>query len=201
VALEHTTCAVDPEDTLVVVPAAARSLGDRCRAIEGLEVVVEPVDRGTAVRLAHALVLVARKHPDVPLLVSHCCDALDRVPRLRDTFELAITTVLRDPSHVVMLTPPGQPPGEWLLVASQRALLDLLRACEPGLLGAFEYAAALDGERRDRAIELAYETTRAIDLVHDILPQAPRFSLFGLDPATGHRLRMHREPLREEKKK
>ncbi len=167
---------VVPEVPIVVAGHLPRDLGT------DLEVLAEPLDRGTGVRMLLALALRGAACGSDPVLVSMGrgptgCSAED-VAEVREAVALSRTLAGRAPDRVLCVTCGARPVDEGcMLVASAPALLEVFRRTFPCVLRLFEYVASLHGSARSQQWDFVYRGLRTLDLWRDVLAPAESVSV------------------------
>jgi hypothetical protein len=175
-AVEAVRQIAEPAGRIVVAGRVPVSLG------ADLDVLREPLDRGTGVRLLVALALRADPRAHEHLVVSlgegASGSSTEEVVEIRDALAVSCRGIARAPDQVLVVRCGTRAIDDGcMVVASAHALVELYRASFPCVLRLFEYVASLQGSTRSQHWDFVYRGLRTIDLWRDVLAPAEHLSI------------------------
>jgi hypothetical protein len=184
-ALERTASRLGASGTTVVVPRERAPALGREAFSAGVEILVEPVDRGTGVRLLLAVAGASRPRRRVSILVSAATTAWRPDDRLLELLGLGFHAVERRARQLVLIAGAERPLERWFLLGSEAALAGLYESTYPCLLRRARFICGLHGEERVAGLAAMYRELATLDLVDDVLRGAEHLSVLGLDSRAG----------------
>jgi hypothetical protein len=166
---------VGPSIPITLVPSsdqARSSVVQELATVRGIDVLVQPRARGTAIGLLVGLFHAQPRAADAPRVVTCAHFRIDDADlhRVATTLRGAVARVTEDPDRVLLIGGFGGSLDDgWMLVGSHGRLLADLERAAPRAAAALRSAAGAAGDAREMEMDRVYAALEDVDLRRHVL--------------------------------